>query len=189
MGVTDAEITRLSDHEPERFADIFDRHYTEIRGCVARRLGPGLAEDDAAETFLIAFDRRARYDAAHPTAMPWLYGIAPTSCPRLHWSELRRCRALTRLAPPGTVDGPADQIAARVDAESNRRRLAVAPAAITAEDRDVLPLVAWAGFSDEEATRALGIPWGTARSKLHRARRKPSAALGGADPTTLGDDA
>ena len=55
--------------------------------------------------------------------------------------------------------------------------------------RDVLLLVAWAGFSGEEAARALDIPSGTARSRLHRARKKVRAALGGADPTTVGEDA
>ena len=188
-GATDAEIIRQSGREPERFADIFDRYYTEIHGYVARRLGPGLADDIAADTFLIAFDRRDRYDAARPMARPWLYGIASNLVSRHHRAEFRRYRALARVGPPGTVDGPADQIAGRVDAESNRGRLAGALATISAEDRDVLLLVAWAGFSGEEAARALDIPSGTARSRLHRARGKLRAALGGADPTTVGEDA
>jgi RNA polymerase sigma-70 factor (ECF subfamily) len=41
----------------------------------------------------------------------------------------------------------------------------------------VLLLVAWAQLSLEEAARALGIPAGTARSRLHRARRRIRAAL------------
>jgi DNA-directed RNA polymerase specialized sigma24 family protein len=52
--------------EPERFAEVFDRYYAEIHGYVSRRLGPSLADDVASETFLIAFDRRRRYDLAHP---------------------------------------------------------------------------------------------------------------------------
>jgi RNA polymerase sigma-70 factor (ECF subfamily) len=188
-GATDAETIRLSRREPERFADIFDRYYTEVHGYVARRLGPGLADDVAAETFLIAFDRRDRYDAAHPVARPWLYGIASNLVSRHHRAETRQYRALARVGPPAPLDGPAEQIANRVDAQSTRGRLASALAAIAAKDRDVLLLVAWAGFSGEEAARALDIPSGTARSRLHRARKKVRAALGGADPTTVGEDA
>jgi DNA-directed RNA polymerase specialized sigma24 family protein len=70
--VPDAEMIRLSLREPDLFAEIFDRSYTEIHGYVVRRLGPSLADDVAAETFLIAFDRRDRYDVTHPLARPWL---------------------------------------------------------------------------------------------------------------------
>jgi DNA-directed RNA polymerase specialized sigma24 family protein len=70
-----------------------------------------------------------------------------------------------------------------------RRRLAAALVEIAHGDREVLLLVAWAQLSCEEAARALGIPAGTARSRLHRARRKTRAALADADPrSTLEDD-
>ncbi|MGO4754903.1 sigma factor-like helix-turn-helix DNA-binding protein, partial [Streptomyces sp. 2MCAF27] len=37
----------------------------------------------------------------------------------------------------------------------------------------------------EEAAQALGIPVGTVRSRLHRARSKLREALGGSNPTAL----
>jgi DNA-directed RNA polymerase specialized sigma24 family protein len=132
--VTDAEIIRLSLREPDLFAEILDRYYTEIHGYVVRRLGSSLADDVTAETFLIAFDRRDRYDVTHP---------------------------LARVGAHDRVDGHADRIERRVDAESARGLLATALAAIAPGDRDVLLLVAWAGLSGEEAARALGIPAGT----------------------------
>src|SRR3954467_10915119 len=92
---SDAEIIRLSAQEPERFAQIFDRHYADIHGYVARRLGSGLADDVAAGTFLIAFDRRDRYDVAYPVARPWLYGIASNLVFRHHRAEIRQYRALS----------------------------------------------------------------------------------------------
>lgn len=187
--VTDAEIIRRSAREPELFAGIFDLYYAEIYGYVARRLGPGLADDVAAETFLIAFDRRDRYDVAYTLARPWLYGIASNLVSRHHRAEIRQYKALARVGVDEATDGHADQIDGRVDAESTRGLLAAALATISAKDRDVLLLVAWAGLSGEEAAQALGVPSGTARSRLHRARRKVRAALGGADPTTVGEDA
>src|SRR3954454_14357971 len=81
---SDAEIIRLSAQEPERFAQIFDRHYADIHGYVARRLGSAVADEVAAKTFLIAFDRRDRYDLATAVARRGLYGIASNLVFRHH---------------------------------------------------------------------------------------------------------
>jgi RNA polymerase sigma factor (sigma-70 family) len=181
---TDAAIIARSLAEPERFARVFDRHYSRIHAFAARRLGPGLADDVASETFLIAFDRRHRYDAAHPDAAPWLYGIASNLISRHRRAELRRLRALARAGAAERVDGHDDLVAGRVDARALRARLAAALAGIRTPDREVLLLVAWAGLSLEEAARALEVPAGTARSRLHRARRRTRAALSDPDLST-----
>jgi RNA polymerase sigma-70 factor (ECF subfamily) len=174
----DAVLIERSWREPERFARVFDRHYAAIHGYAVRRLGASLADDVAAETFLIAFDRRRRYDVAQPDARPWLYGIVSNLIARHHRAELRRYRALARAGAPRPQDGLVDQAAARLDAEALRARLAAALVEVADRDREVLLLVAWAQLSCEEAARALGIRPGTARSRLHRARRKTRAALG-----------
>jgi RNA polymerase sigma factor (sigma-70 family) len=174
---TDAALIERSLTEPELFSEVFDRYYAEIHGYVSRRLGSSLADDVASETFLIAFDRRRRYDAAHPSARPWLYGIASNLVSRHHRAELRRYRALARAGVADTVDG-VEGVAARLDAEALRGRLAAALLEIADGDLEVLLLVAWAQLSCEEAARALGIRAGTARSRLHRARKRTRAALG-----------
>jgi RNA polymerase sigma factor (sigma-70 family) len=174
----DATVIERSWTEPERFSDVFDRYYAEIHGYVSRRLGSSLADDVASETFLIAFDRRRRYDLAQSSARPWLYGIASNLVSRHRRAELRRYRALTRVAVPAAVDGGAERAAARLDAAALRGRLAAALVEIADRDREVLLLVAWAQLSCEEAAQAVGIPAGTARSRLHRARRHTRAALG-----------
>jgi RNA polymerase sigma-70 factor, ECF subfamily len=173
----DAALIERSLTEPELFSEVFDRYYAEIHGYVSRRLGSSLADDVASETFLIAFDRRRRYDAAHPSARPWLYGIASNLISRHHRAELRRYRALARSGVFDVVDGM-EGVAARLDAEALRGRLAVALLEVADPDREVLLLVAWGQLSCEEAARALGIRAGTARSRLHRARKRTRAALG-----------
>jgi RNA polymerase sigma factor (sigma-70 family) len=132
----------------------------------------------ASETFLIAFDRRRRYDLAQADARPWLYGIASNLISRHRRAELRRYRALARAGVAEAVDGGAERAAAPLDAAALRGRLAAALVEIADRDREVLLLVAWAQLSCEEAAQAVGIPAGTARSRLHRARRHARAALG-----------
>ncbi|WBB67657.1 RNA polymerase sigma factor [Micromonospora sp. WMMD812] len=185
---TDAVVIRQARQEPERFATVFDRYYLQIHGYAARRLGGSLADDIAAETFLIAFDLRERYDTARADARPWLYGIASNLIARHQRTEVRQYRALARVDRFDVAEGHADRVAVRIDVEAVRGQLAAALAKVAARDRDVLLLVAWAGLSCEEAAGALGIPAGTARSRLHRARKKVRAALGGADPTVIGKD-
>jgi len=72
----DATLIARSLHAPECFGALFDRHAPAISRYIARRLGPDAADDLVAETFLVAFARRGRYDAARADARPWLYGIA-----------------------------------------------------------------------------------------------------------------
>jgi RNA polymerase sigma factor (sigma-70 family) len=176
-GPADADLIERSWDRPERFADVFDRYYRAIHGYVSRRLGPALADDLASETFLIAFDRRRAYDLAYPDARPWLYGIASNLVSRQRRAEQRRYRALARADASGVVESHAERVVGRVAAGAERARLAAALLEIAPADREVLLLVAWGELSLEEAARALGVPAGTARSRLHRARQKTRAAL------------
>jgi RNA polymerase sigma-70 factor (ECF subfamily) len=175
--VSDAAIIRESCSQPDSFAEIFDRYYSQIHDYAARRLGQSLADDVAAETFLIAFTQRKRYDLAKPDARPWLFGIASNLVSRQHRAEARRYKALARSSIAEADGGHAEQADARIDAQSQRTQLASALARIRPEDRDVLLLVAWAGLTSAEAGEALGVPAGTARSRLHRARKHVRAAL------------
>ena len=91
-------------------------------------------------------------------------------------------RAFARTGADPAVDGHADRIDNRVSAAVVQRDLAAALAGLSAGDRDVLLLVAWADLSYEETATALNIPIGTVRSRLNRARRKVREALGGQNP-------
>ncbi|WP_228010957.1 RNA polymerase sigma factor [Nonomuraea phyllanthi] len=184
----DAEIIRRSRHEPGLFAAVFDRHAAALHRYVTRRLGDSLADDIVAETFLAAFKRRTRYDTARADARPWLYGIAGNLIGRHRRTEVRSYRALARSGVDEVAESYADRVESRVSASAVQRELAAALAALPAADREVLLLIAWAQLSYEETAQALGIPIGTVRSRLHRARRRTRAALGGIDPTGEEDD-
>jgi hypothetical protein len=58
----DAATIEASWSDPERFAALFDRHAALVHRYIARRVGPVIADDLVAETFLAAFRRRKRYD-------------------------------------------------------------------------------------------------------------------------------
>jgi RNA polymerase sigma factor (sigma-70 family) len=173
----DAAIIEKSLHRPERFATIFDRHAAHIQRYLARRLGRQVADDLVAETFLVAFGKRSRYDRARSDARPWLYGIATNLVRQHQREEVREYRLRAAVGPEPDQDGHADRVAAQVTAAAMHRMLAAALAALTEGDRDVLVLIAWESLTYEEVAEALGIPVGTVRSRLNRARRQVRAAL------------
>jgi DNA-directed RNA polymerase specialized sigma24 family protein len=61
METDDGATIRDSLAEPKRFGEIFERHYDAIYGFLARRVGPDLAGELAAETFTRAFALRSRF--------------------------------------------------------------------------------------------------------------------------------
>ena len=180
----DAALIERSWQEPEAFAALYDRHAAPIHRFAGRRLGDQMADDVVAETFLAAFRRRKRYDLCRADARPWLYGIAANVIGKHRRAEVRMLRAFARTGADPVADGHADRVDSRVCAAAVQRELAAALAGLSAGDRDVLLLIAWADLSYEETAAALGIPVGTVRSRLHRARRKVREALGGHDPTS-----
>ncbi|MFF5211862.1 RNA polymerase sigma factor [Streptosporangium sp. NPDC000396] len=168
----DAKLIEESLADPDRFAALFDRHADEIHRYAARRLDDVTTADDVtAETFLVAFRKRARYDLSKSDARPWLYGIASNLIAGHRRAEIRRLKALARQAPE-PADGFEERSAERVTADQLRPALAAALAKLGSAERNLLLLVAWAELTYEEAAQALGIPVGTVRSRLSRTRTK-----------------
>jgi RNA polymerase sigma-70 factor (ECF subfamily) len=184
----DATVIRLSRDEPEHFTVLFRRHAPHIQRYVVRRLGPDAADDIVAETFLLAFRQRDRYDAARADARPWLYGIATHLIGRHRRAEIRLYRALARTGADPVTEPFTDRVDDRVSAGHASRQLAVALARLSAELRDTLLLAAWSNLSYEEIAAALGVPVGTVRSRLSRARGKLRQSLGDADPSALAEE-
>jgi RNA polymerase sigma-70 factor (ECF subfamily) len=154
-----------------RFGEIFDRHFAEIDRYLSRRVGWVLADEIASEVFVVAFRSRGRYDPAAANARPWLFGIA-ANLARRHWrTERRRLRAYARTGLDPLCDDT-DDSDRRLDALAAGPVLAAALASLRADEREVLLLFAWADLGYEEIATALGVPVGTVRSRLSRARRR-----------------
>ena len=184
----DATVIQLSRHEPEQFTVLFRRHAPYIQRYVVRRLGQDAADDIVAETFLLAFRRRDGYDQTRADARPWLYGIATNLIGRHRRAEVRMYRALARTGADPVMEPFTDRVDDRVSASTASRRLAAALARLPEEHRDTLLLVAWGDLSYEEVATALGVPVGTVRSRMSRARSKLRRSLGGMNPATSDEE-
>lgn len=158
-----------SDVDTARFATLFDRHAAELlRYCFRRTADSALAEDLVSIVFLEAWRRRGDLRAdADPR--PWLYGIA-TNVVRGQWRTRRRhAAALARIDAAATAGPSCADVFAR---EQEMRALLERVTSLPRREQDVLALCVWSELSYVEAAAVLGVPIGTVRSRLSRARAR-----------------
>jgi DNA-directed RNA polymerase specialized sigma24 family protein len=120
--LSDVGCLARSLNEPAAFELIFDRHFDAIYGYLHRRVGRDLADELAAETFTLAFEKRSSYRASG-SVLPWLYGIATNLASQRWRGERRRWRAYARSGVDRWVAYD-DEVAARVDGSALRASLA-----------------------------------------------------------------
>ena len=163
--------------EPECFGLIFDRHGSAVFAYCRARSSDEIGESAAdlvSVVFLEAWRRRRDVVLEGESALPWLIGVARRVM--LHRARtIRRHRAALARLPSARsvqVDDPADEVARRLD---DTRRLSDVRRAfrqLRDRDREVLLVCVWGGMDYASAAVALGVPVGTVRSRLSRARAR-----------------
>lgn len=176
-GSDDAALVRAVQSRDDRaaFGELVRRHQSQVR-TVLRRLtrgDSGLADDLAQETFVLAWRNigHFRFEARFST---WVYRIAINA-----WrSEARKKRELSleldaedASAHAGLSEEMPD-VVSRVDLER-------AIAMLSEGERAAIAACYYADLSHEEAALALGIPVGTVKTHVLRARAKLKARLAG----------
>jgi RNA polymerase sigma-70 factor (ECF subfamily) len=177
-GPSDAELITRSMTEPRCFAPLFERHAVAVHRYLAAKTNSTDVEDLVSETFLTAFSSRVHFDTSHPCALPWLFGIA-NNVHRHHWrSEGRRQSRLRRVVPPKDTADPTDQLVEHLDSRAHESEFADAFASLSEHQRETFILIGDLGLSYEDAGLALGVPIGTIRSRMNRARSRLRELLG-----------
>jgi RNA polymerase sigma factor (sigma-70 family) len=174
---TDCDLIRRSLGHPELFGIVFDRHFEPVFRFCLRRVGESGAEDAAGETFRRAFEHRDRYDCRSESALPWLYGIALNVVRNSYRSTNRLRSAVGRLSRTDDRGAQLDEVLSRVDAPADLARAAETIARLAPDDRDALLLLAWESLSYEEIASVQGVPLGTVKSRVNRARTQLREAL------------
>lgn len=176
--VSDSELVIGSLDNPQRFERLVELYGERVHAYLARRVAAN-ADDLLAEVWLAAFAGRRSYDPARGEVVGWLFGIARNvMLAHLRTEQRRSTREgvvrhfnVEQIDEWAAVDG-------RLDAAGSAPALRVALAGLPAEEREVLLLVAWEQLTPSEVAVALGIPAGTARSRLHRARKRITSGWG-----------
>jgi RNA polymerase sigma factor (sigma-70 family) len=156
-----------------RFTELFELHGPRVLAYALRRTtSTADAEDVAAETFVVAWRRRTEIPE---DPLPWLYGVARRVLANQRRGTVRRFRALLRLERP-------DPAPARLGEEEGPAIAALAR--LSADDQELLRLVAWEELTHAQIASVLGISVNAVAIRLHRARARFAAAYGamGAEP-------
>ncbi|HEX6782483.1 MAG TPA: sigma-70 family RNA polymerase sigma factor [Solirubrobacterales bacterium] len=165
---------RARSGDAEAFGDLYERHARAVQTyCLWRTADLQAAEDPTATVFLEAWHKRRRLRLTTDSAAPLLLGIA-NNVVRRQWRSQRRHRdTLERVRNVGQIphDLEAEAIA-RMDAIQQLRDGGEAIRRLPRREREVLALLAWSDLSYSEIAEALGLPVGTVRSRLARARTR-----------------
>jgi RNA polymerase sigma-70 factor (ECF subfamily) len=181
--LTDAELWRRAvAHDGSAFGDLFNRHASAIYNHCFRRTGDwDLSEDLTSIVFLEAWRKRKHVRLSGTSVLPWLLAVANNCVRNAKRSRRRYGRLLAKLPRAQDTPGFETELSERVDDAVTMRRLLDALGDLRVEDQEVVSLCDWAGLSQEEAASALGVPVGTVKSRLSRARERLRAASADAD--------
>ena len=162
----------------ERFAGLYDRYYRNVLHYALQHAESGSAEDVASEAFLIAW---RRWPGLPEPPLPWLLGVARNLL-RQQAAAGRRRRLLTERIAALTSEA---DVTAWDAAEHVVERATALDALASLSERDVeaLTLVTWHGLDLRAAASVVGCTPATFTVRLHRARRRLTAALRAVDRT------
>ncbi len=168
------------------FASLFDAHRDRVFGHALRLLRhPHDAEDVTAIVFLEAWRRRDAVRLVEGSIIAWLL-VTTNNTVHNHDRSVRRYhRALARLPRPADQDDHAPDIDASIDNDASTIRVRSAFARLAPRDQDVITLCVLEELPLSEAAHVLGIPVGTVKSRLSRARQRLADLTTTAVPTIL----
>ena len=183
LGVRPTKATRTTSagesSDAVAFSQLFGRHAQAVYTFCARRTADlALAEDLTSITFLEAWRHRDRLPSGDGgDVLPWLLGVSNNVVRNAKRGQRRYQAVLERLPDPPAMPPAEDQAIARSVTEAGLQHAIDSISALPHREQEVVTLVLWSGLSYEEAATALGIPVGTVRSRLSRARSKLQIAL------------
>ena len=164
---------RLRAGDPDASGVLFDEYAHAVYNLGFRLTADwSAAEEVVSLAFLEAWRLRDRIDPGGEPLRPWLLGIAVNVSRNLARASRRHQAAMSRLRPPPPVPDFAEELAGRLDDAARLREAGKALGALRPGEREVIALCVWSELDYATAASALGVPVGTVRSRLSRARRK-----------------
>lgn len=168
-----SQRARLRAGHQGALGEVFDAHSQAVYGYALRTLGDwSAAEDVVSLTFLEAWRLRAKLHDGDDDLRPWIFGIATNVLRNTARAARRHRAAMGRLAEREAMADFADELVSRIDDGAQLAAIRRALPELRRSEREVFRLCVWVGLDYASAAEALGIPVGTVRSRLSRARTR-----------------
>lgn len=182
----DAELLVRVNGGDETALEALYTRYGKACFALARRIldDHQLAEDVVQQVFT-ALWKGSGYDSRRGAVSTWLMSVTHHKAVDILRREgprrqrLASEQALLEVAAAGP--GPADEAWARMRAQRTREALKTLPA----EQREVLLLAYYGGYTQTETADLTGLPLGTVKSRTLTALRRLRVALGGPEDADL----
>lgn len=173
MESSDAELwARSRTGDRDAFGLLFDRHARVVYNYCFRLTGhQETALDLVSIVFLEAWRRREK-DLPADKVLPWLYGIAANVVRHQRRSERRYAAALSKLPKTQIEPDFSADSTESLDFERQAQQALTLLRELPKREQDVFVLCEAMELSYEDAALALGVPVGTVRSRLSRARTR-----------------
>ena len=168
----EALLARIAAEDAAALGELYDRYGRVVFGVLYRLLGvPEPAEEVAQDAFHAVWRRAATYRRDRGSVRTWLLAIARNAA--IDW---RRTKG-KRIEREAAIDEAAElveetRVDDRVIASLRAERVRAAVAALPEEQRVVLSLAFWSGFSQSEIAERTGTPLGTVKSRVRLAMMK-----------------
>jgi RNA polymerase sigma-70 factor, ECF subfamily len=171
----------VAETDPDAFGVIYDRHCAAVYSLAYRIVGRRSAADDVCqEAFIAVWRSGARYDPALGSVRSWLLTIA-------HHRAIDLIRRATRHEERQVSDErAADLVAADDDTEraamerTESHDTLLLLEELPGEQRRVIELAFYSGFSHTEIANALAVPLGTVKGRMRLGLEKLREQMTGA---------
>lgn len=166
--------SRIAAGDAGAFERVYHQHADRVHGFAYRRTGSwDIADEITSGVFLEAWRRRTEVNLEPDEAiLPWLFGVAANLMRNAGRKHQRYQAFLSTHTPQESMPDFADDVAGQLDSRHQLELLRLALEHLGDDDRDLLLLCVSEGLTPTEVAVALGMPAGTVRSRLSRARAR-----------------
>ncbi len=175
----------LHQGDPRAFEVVFDRHADAAFSLAYRMCGRrGVAEDIVQEAFLSLWRSGAHYDRTRGSVRSWVLGVVRNRT--IDWFRRDSVRTGRDIQDDEAVGRLAadDDIPAEVEHRADAGRLRQALGELPTDQRRVIELAFFSGFSHSQIAELLELPAGTVKGRMRLGLSKLRLAMG--EPAGVG---
>jgi RNA polymerase sigma-70 factor (ECF subfamily) len=164
------------------FEVVFDRHADAAFSLAYRMCGRrGQAEDVVQEAFLSLWRSGARYDRSRGSVRSWILGVVRNRTIDLFRREAVRAGRDTNAEGAVERMPAADDVAGDAERRADARQVRTALEELPADQRQVIELAYFGGFTHSQIAQMLELPAGTVKGRMRLGLTKLRVSLG--DPS------
>lgn len=176
---------RSVDGDDVAFREVYDRYAKRLLTYAYRRTASRPTAEDVVSVVMAEAWRRRRSVrfGEHDTMAGWLFRTAQYVLANESRAFRRHHQALDRIksAAAGAAAAAGEAVDQHLLDDERLRGVLLELSRLPRRDREVLTLAAWSGLDEKDMAGALGIPVGTLKSRLSRARKRLAGLCAGTD--------